>query len=52
MDKQVLAADAELILNNMAFKRAQERVEQAILRQLKEIPINGKRTTDVRRTEL
>ena len=52
MDKQVLAADAELILNNIAFKKAQDRVDSAILRQLKEVPIDGKKETDVRRTEL
>jgi len=52
MDKQVLAADAEQILNNIAFKRAQDRVDAAILRQLKDIPIDGKPETDVRRTEL
>ena len=52
MDKQVLAADAEQILNNIAFKRAQDRVDAAILRQLKDIPIDGKPETDVSRTEL
>lgn len=52
MDKQVLAADAEQILNNVAFKRAQEGVDKEILRQLKDCPMDGKHETDVRRTEL
>ena len=52
MDKQVLAADAEQILNNIAFKRAQESVDKELLRQLKAVPMDGKPETDVRRKEL
>ena len=52
MDKQILAADAEHILNNPAFLKAQDKVDAEILRQLKSVPIDGKPETDVRRTEL
>ena len=52
MDKQILAADAEQILNNLAFKRAQESIDKELLRQLKAVPMDGKPETDVRRKEL
>jgi hypothetical protein len=52
MDKQILGADAEAVLNNLAFKRATEAIETTIIGKLKECPIDGKPETDRRRLEL
>ena len=52
MDKVQLGADAEQLLNNVAFRRAQESIEATIIKQLKECPLDGKAATDRRRVEL
>lgn len=52
MDKGILGADAEGILSNPAFQKAEAYVEAAIIRQLKALPIDGKPETDRRRLEL
>ena len=46
MSKIVLGADAEVIKNNLAFKRAQKTIEETIIAKLRTIPIEGKPETE------